>query len=150
MKFVQFGAGGNHLPGWINHDLEQDGVDIAKPLPYGDNEVDVVFAEHVCEHVTTHQFLAFLDECKRILKPGCRIRLCMPVLERLDPSAGRDIILNHGHKAAYSTQTIKDFLRIAGFKGIVETKKRPTDGHWKVIGHEKDDRETARIEATKP
>lgn len=146
MTNVQFGCGGNILEGFINHDSD---VDITKPLPYATGTVDFVLAEHVCEHVTTHQFLAFLDECYRILKPNGRIRLCMPVLDQLTNPAIRDIILNHGHLAAYSPTTIKKFVTAAGFHEIVETKRKPMDGHWKVIGKAKDDQETARIEATR-
>lgn len=147
MRNLNFGCGGNILPGWENHDAD---VDISKPLPYENNSIDQVFAEHVAEHIHPHKFLGFLDECRRILKPGGRIRICMPVLERLDPEAARDIILNHGHEAAYSTQLIMDFLRAAGFSGIKQTQRKPIDGHFRVIGRSKDDLETARIEAIKP
>ncbi len=125
-------------------------VDITKPLPYPDKCAEMVFAEHVCEHVHPHKFLAFLDECRRVLIPGGIIRLCMPVLERLPPEKARDIILNHGHEAAYSTQLIKDFLRTAGFITITHTLRNEIDGHAKVIGIELDDLETARIQATNP
>lgn len=144
---VQFGAGGNRLPDWTNHDSE---VDISKALPYADHSVDMVFAEHVVEHISHIQALAFLDECFRILKVGGAIRLCIPVLERLEPAHARDIITGHGHQAAYSTQLIKDFLRAAGFAGIRETARSGIDGHFTVIGTEKDSEETARIEALRP
>lgn len=144
---LNLGCGGNILEGWENHDAD---LDITKPLPYADGSVSFIFAEHVCEHVTTHEFLRFLDECRRVLKPRGKIRLCMPVLDRLSPDAGRDIILNHGHQAAYSALLIKNFLRVAGFTAPGETERKDIDGHWRVIGRDKDDLETARIEATKP
>ena len=39
--------------------------------------------------------------------------------------------------------------QIAGFREIKESSRTAIDGHWKVIGKEKDDRETARIVAYK-
>lgn len=146
--FIQFGTGGNAIPGWKNHDAD---VDISKRLPYGNEQADFIFAEHVAEHINSHEFLYFCDECYRILKFGGTLRLCMPILERLDRAAKRDIILNHGHQASYSPQVIRDVLEAAGFDRakIRETDRKDIDQHWKMIGHEKDDRETCRIEATK-
>ena len=146
-KRVQFGCGGNILPGFINHDMD---VDLTKlPLPYADASVDFILIEHCLEHFTVAQSLAILDEFRRIMKPGATLRVCCPVLERLDPEAGRDIALNHGHLIIFSTQSLKDFIRIAGFREIRETPRSPLDGHHRVIGIEKDNRETARIEAKK-
>lgn len=147
MKKIQFGCGSNTLDGWENHDSD---VDITKPLPYADAVFEIVFAEHVCEHIGSHEFLRFCEECHRILEPGGVLRLCMPVLERLEPAHGRDIILGHGHLASYTTNLIEHILRIAGFKDIRETWRIEIDSHWKVIGKEKDDLETARIEGIKP
>ena len=144
---VEFGAGGNRPNGWTTHDAE---VDITKPLPYGDNTVDKIRAEHVCEHVTGPEFLRFLDECYRILKPGGRIRLCMPVLTNLDLVECRDIITNHGHLCAYNAALINTYVRVAGFKkGQEFAPRNDTDGHHRVIGKERDDKETYRCEAIK-
>lgn len=144
---LNLACGGNILPGFSNHDMD---VDLTKlPLPYADNSVDYILLEHALEHFTVAQALAILDDLRRILKPGATLRVCCPVLERLDPVAGRDIALNHGHLMIFSTQSLKDFIRIAGFRDIRETRRSPLDGHHKVIGMAKDDRETARIEGRK-
>lgn len=124
--------------------------DITKlPLPYPDNSVNMIFAEHLLEHNSVAQAVAFLDDCRRILKPGGRIRICCPVLERLTPEAARDIALNHGHLIIFSEQSLKDLVRLCGFTQITVTERKAIDSHWKVIGKEKDDRETCRIEAFK-
>lgn len=146
-KKIEFGAGGNRPDGWTCHDAE---VDITKPLPYEDNTVDKIRAEHVCEHITGPEFLRFLDECYRILKPGGRLRLCMPVMTNLSLVECRDIITNHGHLCAYNPQLINTFVHVAGFrKGQEFAPRNDTDGHWRVIGKEKDDKETYRCEAIK-
>lgn len=145
---IQFGAGGNRLEGWRNHDMD---VNLEKlPLPYGNEVADMVFMEHCLEHFTVKQALAILDDIYRILKHGGRLRICCPILERLDVPAGRDIALNHGHLMIFSQQSLKDFIRLAGFTGIHSTGRSELDGHARVIGVEKDDRETARVEAFKP
>ncbi len=144
---IQLGAGGNNLHGWNNHDID---VDLTRlPLPYADNQADFVFIEHCLEHFTVKQALEILWDIKRILKPGGTIRVCCPTLERLSVSEGVDIALNHGHLMIFSTQSLKDFIRIAGFRDIKEKQRSNIDGHWKVIGEAKDDKETARIEAVK-
>jgi SAM-dependent methyltransferase len=154
MLKVEFGCGGNHLPGWVWHDLEGDGVDIRNPLPYADGVVDRIRAEHVCEHISGPEFLRFLDECFRILKVGGVLRLCMPVLDKFNKGMGtthmRDLILNHGHQAAYTAVLIDYYLYASGF--ILIGRRLPiddTDGHWKVISPEKDNLETYRVEAVK-
>jgi len=154
MLNVEFGCGGNRLPGWIGHDLESDGVDIRRPLPYLDGTVDRIRAEHVCEHISGPEFLRFLDECHRILKVGGTLRLCMPVLnefpKKMRTEHARDLILNHGHQAAYVSKLIDVYLFCAGFPQIKPWRPiDDTDGHWKVISREKDELETYRIEATK-
>ena len=148
MLKVEFGAG-HRIPKsrWTCHDWE---VDITVPLPYANNTVDEIRAEHVCEHVSGPQFLRFLDECRRILIPGGRVRISMPVLCRLSDEKRRDIILNHGHQAAYTPDTILYFFRAAGFININPGLPRDEiDNHWGAIGIEQDDLETYRIEGIK-
>lgn len=146
---VQFGCGGNKLAGFNNHDAE---VDITKPLPYRDNEVDFVLAEHVSEHINGPQVLGFFREVHRILRPGGIFRVCIPVLDRLDRDKAVDIITNHGHLTIWNSELIPVVLWVAGFcpSTIVPVPFDPEiDGHWRVIGKEQDEMETARFEASK-
>src|ERR1700685_369744 len=109
---VQFGSGSNILEGWHNHDIE---TDIRQPLPYADNTVDEIMAEHVIEHVSGPDALRFLDECRRILKSGGKLWISIPVLDHLPFEHARDIILGHGHLAAYTHQLVEDMIRLSGF-----------------------------------
>jgi predicted SAM-dependent methyltransferase len=147
MKNLQLCAGGNALPDFENHDMD---VDITKPFPWPDNTWDFVFCEHGAEHQNSHQFLRFCDECFRVLNRGGKIRLCMPVIDRLSSAHARDIILGHGHEATYSTDLIIRILELVGFVQVKETGRAVTDHHWRVITEAKDDLETARIEGIKP
>lgn len=151
---VEFGCGGNRLPGWLCHDIE---VDITKPLPYDNDSVDNIRAEHVCEHVSGPEFLRFLDECWRILRPGGKVRICMPtivkkrVFQQLPLGHVRDLILNHGHLAAYDGAIIETFLLASGFTDLcIGLDRDGNDHHYKVIGAFRDDLETCRCEAFKP
>lgn len=152
---IQLGAGGNILPGWLNFDQD---VDISKTLPFADNSVDRILAEHVTEHISQAQCLDFFKECHRCLKPGGVLRVCTPVLRgiiRLESESGRehaeDLIRNHGHQWIAFNEGIKAVLWVAGFTGdsIRETGRKPEDGHHKAIGLDKDDLESLRVEATK-
>jgi len=143
---VNLGCGGNKLDGWINYDSE---VDISKPLPFENDSIDMILMEHCWEHIDPHSAVRCLDECRRVLKTGGVLRLCVPVLDELEGEHARDIIFGNGHQAAYSRTLVRSLLRIVGFKEITETIKRDCDGHWRVIGMEKDNLETARFEAVK-
>jgi SAM-dependent methyltransferase len=146
---IQFGCGGNLLPGWNNHDIE---VDVTKPLDYPDKCADMIFAEHLCEHLTAPEFLRFLDECWRVLKRGGRLRICCPVIGPwLGREHARDLTFSHGHKLVLTEDVLRTFFWMAGFSqnATRRTDRKPQDGHWKVIGLEKDALETCRMEATK-
>jgi predicted SAM-dependent methyltransferase len=146
---LNFGCGSNRLDGWQNFDQD---CDITKPLPFSDNCADIILAEHVVEHISSHDALRFFSECYRILKTGGALRICVPQLNRItDREHARDLILGHGHQLVCSHDTIKGMMWAAGFDGrrIIETDRSPFDGHWKVIGMEKDDTETLRMEAFK-
>lgn len=147
MKKIQFGCGGNRLPGFENHDSE---TDITKPLPYPDGVADFVFCEHCLEHVNGAKGFLFMEECHRILKPGGVLRLCVPHLDRISDIAHcRDLIVGHGHEMVFNESNLITMLQIAGFDSVTITGRAECDSHWKVIGEAKDDLETLRVEARK-
>src|SRR4029079_4045051 len=77
---INLGCGGNHIEGWKNFDAD---VDIIKPLPFHADYADLMFAEHVVEHVGYYEALAFFRECLRVLKPGGILRIAVPSIERI-------------------------------------------------------------------
>lgn len=146
---IEFGAGGSRPQGWATHDID---VPIQGPLPYGDNSVDKIRAEHIIEHTDSVGLIAFLESCYRILKPGGVLRICVPVIRpELGREKARDLAVNHTHQHIHTGETIKLALWIAGFDRAKwhTTDRDPLDHHWTVIGKEQDDLETLRIEATK-
>lgn len=156
---LNFGCGTNKLDGWLNFDAE---IDITRPLPFPENHADFVYAEHVVEHVDYHAALRFFAECRRVLKPGGVIRICVPSLENIwrrgdqhyfdftrkwAPSADRRgamhaIIHAHGHKAIWSQALLEACLFFAGFEDIEGCDVHKSahadlinvEGHHTVIG----------------
>jgi predicted SAM-dependent methyltransferase len=86
---LHLGAGENVLPGWLNTDVSgwrpADVVylDARRPFPLPDASFDAVFSEHMLEHLTYADGQVCLGECLRVLRPGGRIRIATPALDRL-------------------------------------------------------------------
>ena len=90
VRKLQLGTGDNALYGWLNTDIhdftgrnEIVYLDARQPFPFPDNAFDVVFSEHMIEHIDYADGVRCLRECNRILRPGGRIRIATPSLERL-------------------------------------------------------------------
>lgn len=84
--FLNVGSGSHPLEGFVNIDLNPEADlrhDLSKGLPFADGSVDGVFSEHFLEHLTQSQGLAFLRECRRVLKSGAAARIAMPDLDEL-------------------------------------------------------------------
>ncbi|NBW20993.1 MAG: methyltransferase domain-containing protein [Caulobacteraceae bacterium] len=175
MRKLNLGCGGNILQGWENHDID---IDITKPLPYEDNTIDLIFAEHVVEHTDSPTALRFFDECFRILKKGGVARIAVPSVSRIflyadkeylewlcksglgQPtmnSAIRNIVLNHGHKSCWTGEILHALLFAAGFENIephfaghsLRHELNDIEGHGKVIGDHNNKIETIIMEAVK-
>jgi SAM-dependent methyltransferase len=85
VRKLQIGSLGQHLPGWLDSDLAPTDwrtmyLDATKPFPIPSNSFDAVFAEHMIEHIAYEEGQHMLRECRRILKPGGRIRIVTPRL----------------------------------------------------------------------
>jgi predicted SAM-dependent methyltransferase len=71
------------LPGWLNVDLVGRqpidlALDLRKRFPFPDGSIDVVFHEHVIEHLTYQDAIAVLSECVRVLRPAGVLRVTVP------------------------------------------------------------------------
>jgi predicted SAM-dependent methyltransferase len=83
-NYVNLGAGGNLLAGFVNIDYSWcPGLDlcwdISKGLPLKSDSVAGIFTEHTLEHFDWKTALkTFLSESFRILKPGGTIRISVP------------------------------------------------------------------------
>ena len=57
--------------------------DLRKPLPWGDDQFEAVYASHLLEHLTWGDARQLLIESRRVLKPGGVCRIVVPDLEYL-------------------------------------------------------------------
>ena len=85
IRKLQLGAGPAALDGWLNTDIahESDRVvhlDATKPFPFDNDIFDCIYSEHMIEHISWHEGLFMLQECRRVLKPGGTIRIATPDL----------------------------------------------------------------------
>ena len=128
-------------------------LDITKPpFPYRDGSIDACFASHVCEHVTGPQFLRFLQDVYRILRPGGSMRLSIPVVGPwLKREHAIDLATNHGHLACYNEEMVRTYFWMAGFnqQSVRRVDRWDHDHHHKTIGEELDAIESARFLAIK-
>lgn len=80
------GCGTRYHPDWINLDFHGNGDDVfawdlRNGLPFPDQSCDAVYSSHAIEHFDRKGARQFLEECRRVLKPGAVIRLVAPDLE---------------------------------------------------------------------
>jgi predicted SAM-dependent methyltransferase len=88
VRKLQIGTGPNRLPGWLNTDVFPHSkstayMDATRRFPFEDGAFDRAFSEHQLEHVDFVEGAAMLREIFRVLKPGGRLRVVTPDLERL-------------------------------------------------------------------
>lgn len=81
MKLIVGGHWDNPPQGWQSF-TEQE-CDITKPLIWADNSVDVLFSEHVQEHIALIDSILYFKEALRVLKPNGILRICMPCIDKL-------------------------------------------------------------------
>lgn len=78
---VIFGRHWCDVQGWLV--FNQKDQDIKEPLIFPDENVDVIFTEHVIEHVELMDAVTFMQESKRVLKDGGVFRVVCPMIERI-------------------------------------------------------------------
>jgi predicted SAM-dependent methyltransferase len=138
-KKLHIGSGPLAREGWINLDAyPYPGVDyvldIRAGLPF--ENVSHVYAEHFLEHLELDDALAFLAECRRVLREDGVVRLSTPNLDWVwrtqyhlgewtgDREAVRDCFqLNKSfrgwaHRFLFNLQTLTAALHAAGFDEV--------------------------------
>ena len=69
------------LPGWENVDLPE--VDLSVfPWPWDDGSVSEILASHILEHFDRETGFRFLQECGRVLSPGCVLHIAVPDMDK--------------------------------------------------------------------
>jgi predicted SAM-dependent methyltransferase len=181
---LQLGAADKPLPGWLNTDLHDYGrrdivyLDARRRFPLPDASFDVVYSEHMLEHLTYADGQRCLRECLRVLRPGGTVRIATPSLERLArlydggelqrryvawaaetlaPDLGAPLpgaVVNNffrswGHEFIYDPQTLRHALTEAGFAEIREGRVGELERHL-ADEPELNEYETFVLEARRP
>lgn len=117
---VVFGGHWSNNPGWLI--LTEQDQDITARLQFDDGSVDVIFAEHVIEHVSFPGAVGFLRESARVLKAGGVCRIVCPMLDRMiharfdDPDASTYV--DNALRPYFTTE--EQALRGLGLDGLNE------------------------------
>jgi predicted SAM-dependent methyltransferase len=182
---LQLGAGEHPHAGWLNTDLHGYGrgqelvyLDVRKRFPLPDASFDVVYSEHMLEHLTYAEGQRCLRECFRVLRPAGRIRIATPSLERLarlydggglqeryvrwavetlEPETDAPlpgVVVNNffrswGHRFIYDPQTLRHALMEAGFVDVEESPVGELEQHL-AEAPEFNEYETFVLEAQRP
>jgi predicted SAM-dependent methyltransferase len=88
IRKLQIGSGEVRIPGWLSTDLNPSSrkvifLDATKKFPFADNIFDVIYIEHMIEHVNWNEGIFMLRECRRVLKAGGVLRVATPDLSTL-------------------------------------------------------------------
>jgi SAM-dependent methyltransferase len=170
---INFGCGTNRLDGWRNFDAD---LDISRRLPFPSDHADLILAEHVIEHVEYRQALAFMRECRRVLKPGGVARFAVPSIEKVWKNADAEyfafakrwakaegmrpaiqaLLDCHGHKAPWTESLLLVTAFQAGFDTVTACQPLQShvpelvgvEGHHRVIGEKFNAIETVVVEAS--
>ena len=165
VRKLQLGAGENIRAGWLNTDLHGYGrgrelvyLDVRRRFPLPEAAFDLVYSEHMIEHLTYAEGQHCLRECLRVLRPGGTIRIATPSLERLarlydggelaeryvrwavetlepevpEPLPG--VVINNffrswGHRFVYDPATLRHALMQAGFADVEQVPLGDLERH---------------------
>ncbi len=151
--FIQLGSGRELLEGWINADGRVGRGILSMYFPRGlkrfrDNSAELIYSSHFLEHLEYPEPAGFfLKECFRILKPGGKIRIVVPGIEKIirayvdnnreffeiqasmHPSWCRSRLdhlmyalqMEGRHKYGYDYETMKNLMEDAGFIDVLDS-----------------------------
>lgn len=145
--WLHWGCGPKKLPNWVNIDgWKTDATDyvhdLRAKLPFHDETVELIFTEHVLEHVEFDIARQVLADFYRIMKPGGRIRIVVPGLEECIRAFSQGetgwfakvdepcvtvgvgfnrIFYSHFHRFIYDYSTLATVLKEAGFSAVEQS-----------------------------
>jgi len=85
-KRLHLGCGSTNVKGWLNVDkyarVADTYLNAYARFPFADGTFDMVYSEHMLEHLRIDKVRGFLTEILRVLKPGGTFRVTCPDLEK--------------------------------------------------------------------
>lgn len=142
---VHLGCGPKYLPGFVNIDgnlfrRTDLWLDLRNGLPFRTASVGSLYASHVLEHFYADELGRLLAECRRVLRPGCGMRIVVPDMEAAARAyvAGRSghfrdfpracaslggklsnlLFCEGGHRVGLDFSHLEELLAAAGFARI--------------------------------
>lgn len=149
---LHIGCGDNHLAGWLNTELcprgDQIFLDATRQFPFADRTFDLIYSEHMIEHIPYESGQRMMRECFRVLRPGGTARIVTPDLaflrslldgtdspqraayfafykkhNNLEEPFTATHLVNHfvrawGHQFIYDRHTLTELLEGAGFVDV--------------------------------
>lgn len=133
VRKLQIGAGTIDYPDWLNTDIEPSPqevyLDATKHLPFPSGSIQYIYGEHVIEHLTYEDGLAFLKECRRVLAPGGKIRVATPNLRKY-------ILLLQEPKSDEQLRYIQTKLRYHGWEATAHPDIEILNLEFRSFGHQ--------------
>ncbi|MCK4624077.1 MAG: methyltransferase domain-containing protein [Phycisphaerae bacterium] len=133
---LNIGAGNSPIKGYEN--LDRKTGQEACPLKYDTGSVDEVRASHILEHFGFREAPEVLAEWMRVLKPGGRIRIAVPDVDKVLAASATDIKWplylmggqtdeNDFHKSVWNEGNLRKVMEAAGIENIEPWSSDNTD-----------------------
>lgn len=180
-RYLNLGCGRNIVPDWVNADFFRFHekllyperapdwmLDLSRPLNCPADHWDGIFVEHTNEHLTYSQNYDLMQELLRVLKPGGRVRLVIPDLDRYLrfeelgtefpkfrryaslPEAISNLTQNHAHMSVWNVDLMREMLEEIGFLEATRQAFRVGEDPALLQDSERRRWESLYLEATKP
>jgi len=121
---LNIGCGKKHEKGFINLDLRDLGQDIVwdvrEGIPFPDNSVDLIWSQHVMEHLTNHEAEMAIREMYRVLKVG-------GVMVHTTPHASDPTSCYFHHETFWNEARVETIPTLSGLEGFRVIKNQMTE-----------------------